>query len=374
MTSGGGFAGNRFELIEVPAFTLFGNNTVIFRPGTVLDSGDPPPLVEARMSVEQVDALLEYALGPGHLADARAEYLDFADRIADAPTTTFDVHAAGLDKRVSVYALGIGTPPAGPAGADLRGLQELAELLATFDRQVEAGQVLSSAPYDPRLYRAVLVEGGPIEGAIAWPWPELSLEDFPPLAEASAIRVGSLTPEQVALLTTVPSGGSYGMPLIGPDGLGYTLQYRPLLPGDEVRPDEPQPSATTNPGPPANPGTSALPIYPLPEGLTDMPEPLIEVEPTSGPGPDPGVVFPFTLEHCGLGSPVDVDGSLWDPTGGIDAQGGPIDTDAEIGDLINPTEGEAVLVGEDRLDFRTPLGVVVVFTRHEGAKGYPACM
>jgi hypothetical protein len=159
--------------------------------------------------------------------------MDFINQIADGTTTSFTLRAAGLDKFVSVYALGQGTPPAGPKGDDIRALEQLAQMLGTFETQVEAGNVESSEPYQPPAYRAVLTETGPgQDGALAWPWPELSLDDFPPLPDASAIRVGTLTPEQAALVTTVPSGGSYGIPILGPDGLSYVLQLRPLLPDD----------------------------------------------------------------------------------------------------------------------------------------------
>jgi hypothetical protein len=236
LETGGGLAGDRFALIEVPAFTLYGDNTVVFRPSIVTDSGDPAPLVRAYLSVDQVDALLEYALGPGRLADAQGPYLDFISQIADGPTTTFTLHAAGLDKLVSVYALGIGTPPRGPKGDDLRGMEQLAQLLGTFETQVAAGNVEATEPYQPPAYRAVLSETGPGQkGTLEWPWPELTLYDFPSLPDASAIRVGSLTPDQAALVTTVPSGGSYGIPLLGPDGLSYVLQLRPLLPGDAIQ-------------------------------------------------------------------------------------------------------------------------------------------
>jgi hypothetical protein len=231
-------AGDRFALIEAPGFTLYGDNTVVYRPGTVLDSGDPAPFVRAHLSVDQVDALLEYALGPGRLADAQDQYLEFADQIADGPTTTFTLRAAGIDKSVAVYALGMGTPPRGPKGDELRGLEQLASTLWSFEEQAEAGNVESVEPYQPPGYRAVLTETGPgLDETLDWPWPELTLDDFPPQPNAPAIRVGALSPEQAALVTTVPSGGSFGIRLQGPDGLSYLMQLRPLLPGDAVQGD-----------------------------------------------------------------------------------------------------------------------------------------
>jgi hypothetical protein len=111
----------------------------------------------------------------------------------------------------------------------------------------------------------------------------------------------------------------------------------------------------------------------LPPELTERREPTVQVESRDVDTLVPGVVVPFALGHCGLFSPVSIDGSLWDPVLGADAQGGPIDTSDEIGELINPTSGEVVLVDRDRLDFRTPSGLVVVFERHDGPGDYPLC-
>ena len=54
----------------------------------------------------------------------------------------------------------------------------------------------------------------------------------------------------------------------------------------------------------------------------------------------------------------------------------PIDTDAEVGQLINATPGEVLLVTTDRLDWRATQGVkvVVVFLRLDGPRSYPGCM
>jgi hypothetical protein len=124
-------------------------------------------------------------------------------------------------------------------------------------------------------------------------------------------------------------------------------------------------------GPTPTPGMPSM--HPFPANLGGLVGGEYQVVPISTQGRAPGVLFPLALGHCGLGSPVDVDGSLWEPIGANDARGGPVDTEDEIGELINPTGGEAVVVGRDRLDFRTPLGTVIVFGRHEGRRSYPVC-
>ena len=48
----------------------------------------------------------------------------------------------------------------------------------------------------------------------------------------------------------------------------------------------------------------------------------------------------YTLEHCGLISPIDVDGSLWDPVFGDDGHGGPLTEDQRV--QIEEVTNEAV--------------------------------
>ena len=76
------------------------------RPGP----GDPvrfPPLQVARLTEDQVQALLADALVDGGLAVARPSTTN--QLVADAPTTFFTLDANGIEKRVEVYALGIDT-------------------------------------------------------------------------------------------------------------------------------------------------------------------------------------------------------------------------------------------------------------------------
>jgi hypothetical protein len=235
METGGGFVPFGYFVTQAPTFILFGDNTAIFRPSEDATGADLPAFVQATLSADQVDALLTYALTVGRLADAGPSYAD--SMVADAPSTVFTVNAAGYDKVVSVYALGIGDP-AGPDASMYAALEDLATLLSTFEQQVEKGQVQSAELYQPALYRAVLTESDPsLPDIIDWPFDDLSLDDFQPLPESPALRLGGLTPEQLAAVTTVPSGGSYGLPIRSPDGNQvFYLQWRPLLPGDEVQP------------------------------------------------------------------------------------------------------------------------------------------
>ena len=111
---GGGFVMPAYTAAQAPAFTLFGDGTLVFRPTTV----EPVPAVgsvmpfqpfrTAKMNEEQIQTLLDYALNEGGLGAARAEYTDMM--VSDASTAVFTVNAGGLAKTVSVYALGFEAP------------------------------------------------------------------------------------------------------------------------------------------------------------------------------------------------------------------------------------------------------------------------
>ena len=84
------------------------------------------------------------------------------------------------------------------------------------------------------------------------------------------------------------------------------------------------------------------------------------VEPGSGPAPGPNV--PFTLGHCGLSSPIDIDGAFWDPYGQIDANPA----------FINASDGQFRRLGASEAEFATG-GSRVALRRHAGAKSLPGC-
>jgi hypothetical protein len=86
---------------------------------------------------------------------------------------------------------------------------------------------------------------------------------------------------------------------------------------------------------------------------------------------EPGIAYRFDLGHCGLLSPVDLDGSFWDPLDGTTSSGEPLDLAADP-EMINAASGVVVVIG-DEARFRTAGGSVVRFARHEGEKEFPGC-
>jgi hypothetical protein len=233
-----GFVPVEISLTEAPEFTLYGDNTVVFRPqppaGEAFDPSAPrPAFVKATMTPAQVDALLSFALSQGGLQSAVELYAN--PLIADAPSTIFTVNAGGVDKVVTIQALGF--DDSGPDAAIRAQFAQLADLLDSFEEQVAAGNVESAEPYQPERYRAILMdffEAQPAD-SVAWPWDDLTIDDFQG-AQGGGFWYAGLTPEQASAVTEIPSGGIAGIAVEAPDGTPYFLAIRPLLPDEDVVP------------------------------------------------------------------------------------------------------------------------------------------
>jgi hypothetical protein len=223
-----------FIITQAPTFTLYGDGTVIFQPiDTRQNAFDQPhlPWVMGHLNEEAVQALLGFALTTGRLANAADTYND--GMIADAPTTIFNLNAAGVQKVVSVYALSDMAQP-GPDAADRQGFWQLAQVLQNFETQQELGETTT---YDPEFYRVTLVEafGDPVGEPVKWPWNDLTLDEFPAGDELGGTAV--LDREHVAKLMEVPNGGHPGVWALDPDGNAIQFGVRPLLP-DEIAANE----------------------------------------------------------------------------------------------------------------------------------------
>ena len=120
-----------------------------------------------------------------------------------------------------------------------------------------------------------------------------------------------------------------------------------------------------------------LSFPPLPAALADVEprpgEPRAELAPRSRRGAEVGATYRFRLEHCGLASPIDFDGSLWDVLGVATAEGAQVTDESQTGELINATSGTITLVAPESARFLTPSGVVVTLFRHAGPKRYHLC-
>jgi hypothetical protein len=233
---GGGFVMPAFLATQAPHFTLYGDGTIVFR-NPMLDpleaSGSVFPMRPfrtAKLSEDQVQDLLIAALGEFGLGVARPEYRN--DLVADAATAVFTVNAGGVDKTVSIYALGLEmeNDPDRAARAAFAALRD--RLL-----DIDAGGAFETAEYVPERYRGVLLEGQPgIPDAKAWPWTDIAPSDFVTNADPNAFQLPArvMSPDEVAALGIEPfTGGFQGLTLIGPDdGKFYTFSLRPLLPDE----------------------------------------------------------------------------------------------------------------------------------------------
>lgn len=234
---GGGFVAPSFTVSQTPIFTLYGNGTVVFR-NPVLEWPVPDgsvirqnPLRTAKLSEDQIQELLKYALGEGALGIARAQY-DF-DRVADASTATFTIEAGGIKKTVSVYALGMDTQGV-PDGAARAAFARLADRLGDFDQ----GGSIETDVYQPAGYRGILMDGTGMIGPDVrpWPWKDITPADFKGPADPNAFQTATrtLTPAEVTLLGISDSEGGFSNYITNGagDGKSYSLAIRPLLPDE----------------------------------------------------------------------------------------------------------------------------------------------
>src|SRR5215218_3332648 len=124
MEEGGGFVPFGFMVTQAPTFTLYGDGTVIFKPVDNRPNFEAAylPWQVAHLDETGIQALLEYALTTGRLANARESYDN--PMVADAGSTMFTLDAAGQQKVVNVYAL-FEIPDPGPDAADRSGFNQL---------------------------------------------------------------------------------------------------------------------------------------------------------------------------------------------------------------------------------------------------------
>ncbi|MEO8438237.1 MAG: hypothetical protein ABI562_07230 [Chloroflexota bacterium] len=233
----GGLMMPGYTAAQAPIFTLYGDGTIIFRNPTK----DLPPAVgsvmpfqpfrTAKMDEPQIQSLLEFAIGPGGLGAARADYPN--NMVMDAPSAIFTIAAGGVTKTVTVAALGIDNDQV-PDLLARKAFVALRDHLVDID---DGGSIKTDL-YAPERYRAILLEGQPgAPDQKAWPWKDIKPSDFvndgaPDVLPLPA-RVMTVA-EIEGLGIAAYQGGFAGLPLAGPgDGKFYSLNVRPLLPDDK---------------------------------------------------------------------------------------------------------------------------------------------
>lgn len=172
--------------------------------------------------------MLEYALHDAGLATARDHYADIP--LADGLTTTFEIHAGGLDKSVAVYALDY----SGAGARDLQaraGFTALADRLSGFRLRVIRHEVLDLGPFEPNAYLLTLDQPfNPDTQTVDWPWPDLMLDDFE--RTQGGWWTAIVTAEQAKELADPVNSVPNDVVVRAPDGSDYLVRIRPLLPDE----------------------------------------------------------------------------------------------------------------------------------------------
>jgi hypothetical protein len=131
---------------------------------------------------------------------------------------------------------------------------------------------------------------------------------------------------------------------------------------------QPRPTPTASPSPRA-----LLPLDPGISGIPAESDHSVLLEPQSVAGTTPhGEPRDFQLQHCGLFSPIDIDGSLWDPIAGHNGMGGPL-TEEQRTELVNSTPVTLTITAPDTIELVTPRGAVITLARHDGPRRYLLC-
>lgn len=215
-------------LLTPPVFTLYGDGRAIYNMSREpYASGTRLDLRHAQLTDAQVDALLAAALGPGGLADARAEY-KFTET-TDMTYTWFEIHAGGLDKRLSAYALGYVGPDAIPDRDAHRALGALAARLRNFGNDVTASRATDAGVFEPGAYEATLsVPSRGVEPTADWPWQDLTPSDFGRAPDGNLVGTVSASHADAVLDARL----ALGFVATGADGVDYVFRLRPLLPDE----------------------------------------------------------------------------------------------------------------------------------------------
>jgi hypothetical protein len=232
----GGFVRLETVMSRLPEFTLYGDGRALVLPpgdepsggGGGLNPGAAgngpvtvPTMREVRLSEDEVQALLKFALVDGRLGTARDAYMGGN---MDAPSTVFELHADGTDRSILVTGL-TDDPAPGPDAAALRAFSALVDRLRSIG---------TDADYASDRVMAEIAETSAVPGAVvqAWPLTDLAPADFPqpPDDAASQFPARLLTAAQATAAEAMTGGGPGIVSVKGPDGRVYALLLRPALP------------------------------------------------------------------------------------------------------------------------------------------------
>lgn len=237
----GGFIASSTLLTEIPAFSLYGDGTVITQGAQIEIYPGPalPALIQTHVTEEGIQAILQAAQDAALLgADATYGF----NCIADAGTTTFLVNADGSTHTVQAYALGLAEGACQDAdGAARKRLATFQADLGDLRSWLPQGSVGEDGTYDfseIRIYVQPLVtnEDPNLQQApIEWPLtPDLaSFGDPVKGGVLQDARCGVVGGEDLATLLPDLRQANELTPWSS-DGSDSSLLLRPLLPNEHT--------------------------------------------------------------------------------------------------------------------------------------------
>lgn len=246
MASAGGFVMPEFLFSSVPAFTLYGDGTVIV-PGAVPEifpGPALPPLQARRLGEAGIQAILEQVAQTGlFVADARFDGAQMM--IADAADTVFTLHADDRSVEVSIYGLGALDPQNAPPDmprrevAAHRALTQLSNLLVGLETQLDASAWVDDAwhLYEPTALRLSVraSDTDPPDATESFaPWP-IDGEDPATFGEPGIVpdtRCGAVTGATAATWLEVLRVANQSTRFTANEHR-YAVTARPLLPDEE---------------------------------------------------------------------------------------------------------------------------------------------
>ena len=234
----GGFTPPEYQLTNLPAFSLYGDGTIV-RPGPQMEiyPGPALPALEVvHVDEAGVQAMLEAAFGAG--IDTLEDLTDMGSvGVADAPETVFTLRAGGVDRSVRVYALGeMGGRFPGMPDEEFearKALLGLIEDLSSLETWLPEGSVSASEVYEVTGARAFVAAHTPQadlpQEAIEWPL-DTSLRSAGQDAGAG-FRCVSVTGEDWSVLAPAVGQANQLTPWMS-HGRRFSVSFRPLLPDE----------------------------------------------------------------------------------------------------------------------------------------------
>ncbi len=240
----GGFVAPQVTQTRIPQFALYGDGTLITLGAQteIYPQQALPPVLSQSVNEAGIQAILRAAIDAG-----LTEVKDMTDMgsvgIADAPTTVFQLDAAGVQRTVGVYALGElpGQRPPGMSQDEYdarRRLQRFVVRLGALDRLLPAGSASAPGPYEAQGARLFVssYQGDPSieEPPVAWPVASQPLDSFgePVNTGIAGTRCGIVAGKDwTGTLAPVAAQANQLTPWTD-SGVRYAIAFRPLLPNE----------------------------------------------------------------------------------------------------------------------------------------------